>query len=241
MQRVALVLLVVAVAVLAADAGVSRVRRFDGIAVGGKIHPYLLAWNGEDRRSEPVYFADDSNKGAARFYARTNSALNWAGAAAAHGEGSGQAVGWFAYGETAGQATAWGANLIGVSYSGAAAIGAEVNGVNRSGKPATVAGINIVNGGNAATYAALLIDTSTDEPQGKPRFGIYLAGSGRGNPSAPASDTGLLIDEIDSGEAIRIADDHRIALTRDGKSYLKFDSASHTIQLVKDGAVVAAW
>lgn len=204
------------------------------------VFPYLLAWNGQNLATEQLQVADDTNSGAARFYARTDHGLNWGAAMAAHGEGTGQAVGLFAYGETDGEAIAWGANLMGASYSGAPAVGVEINGLNRSGDPhAKVYGATIVNGGNATTWVGLAIETSLLEPQGKPRIGIALQGTSTQNPSAPASEVGIAIDHIDSGVALKIAQGDKILLSHDGRAYLYFDGSR--IRLVKDGIVRGSW
>lgn len=122
-------------------------------------------------------------------------------------EGRGGAVGAFFYAENEGSgAPAWGLNAIARTYTNSPAVGMEVNGFNDSGRYALVRGVDIVNGGNAETQYALGIATSMAEPGGKPRYGIVLAGPEFGHATtAPASRAGIVIDRIDSGEALRIA------------------------------------
>jgi hypothetical protein len=111
----------------------------------------------------------------------------------------------------------------------------EVNGLNRSGNPAAkVRGIDIVNGGNAGTQWALGIETSISEPAGIPGIGIALAGETLGYPVAPARDTGLFIDRIASGEAIRIQAGNRIALNNEGTVYLLYNAAANRIEFYHD-------
>ncbi len=121
--------------------------------------------------------------------------------------GSGRAVGATLYAENEGESgVVWGSNSIAVTYSGRPAVGMEVNGFNYSDQPAIVRGIDIVNGGSAPTEFGLGVMTSNDHPAGKPRYGIVLAGPEFGYAEyAPASRAGIVIDRIDSGEAIRIA------------------------------------
>ena len=209
------------------------------LIVGTQTFPYLLAWNGQNQATEHLQVSDNTNSGAARFYARNDSGLNWAAAMAAHGEGTGQAVGLFAYGENAGEGEAWGANIIGVSYSGGPAVGLEVNGVNRSGAEANVHGLYIGNVGNAPTRAALTIQTSFAEPQGKPKYAIFIAGQSDNNPTAPASDVGILIDHVDSGMAMQVSQGDKIALSHDGQTYLVFDG--QRVLLVKKGITRGIW
>ncbi|QOC23587.1 hypothetical protein IC757_05465 [Wenzhouxiangella sp. AB-CW3] len=129
-------------------------------------------------------------------------------------EGRGRAVGATLYGENDGEGgIVWGSNSIAVSYNGRPAVGMEVNGFNYSDRPATVRGIDIVNGGSAPTEFGLGVMTSNDHPDGKPRYGIVLAGPEFGHARhSPASRAGLVIDQIDSGQAVRIAAGDYIAL-----------------------------
>lgn len=129
-------------------------------------------------------------------------------------EGGGRGVGATLYAENDGDSgTVWGSNSIGVTWTGRPAVGAEVNGLNYSGDFALVRGIDIVNGGTAPTELGLSVMTSNAEPAGKPRYGIVLGGPEFGYSShAPASETGIVVDSIDSGEAIRIAAGNFISL-----------------------------
>ncbi len=129
-------------------------------------------------------------------------------------EGSGRAVGATLYAENEGEGgMVWGSNSIGISYNGDPAVGMEVNGFNYSDRPATVRGVDIVNGGSAPTEFGLGVMTSNAQPGGKPRYGIVLAGPEFGHAEhAPASIAGIVVDRIDSGEAIRIAAGDFIAL-----------------------------
>lgn len=210
------------------------------MTIGSQTYPYLLAWNGQNNATEHLYVSDDTNAGAARFYARNSQGLNWAAAMAAHGEGTAHAVGLFAYGENAStEGEAWGANLIGASYGGGPAVGVEVNGVNRSGAPANVHGLYVSNGGNAQTRAAITVQTSLAEPLGKPRYGIMIIGESDHNPTTAASEAGILIDHIDNKKAIIIAQGDALVLSHDSRAYLYFDGSR--VRLVRDGVVRATW
>lgn len=148
-------------------------------------------------------------------------------------EGSGGAVGAYFYAENEGSgAPAWGLNAIARTYRRSPAVGMEVNGVNDSGRFGLVRGVDIVNGGNAPTQYALGIGTSVAAPAGKPRYGIVLAGPAFGyTTTAPASRTGILIDHIDSGEAIQIAAGDFITLDGEaGQIRMRFNPESEQIE-----------
>lgn len=152
-------------------------------------------------------------------------------------EGKAEGVGGFLYAETAGEGGVAGGNAHAATFSGAPAIGMEVNGLNFSGDPnAAVRGIDIVNGGNAQTQWALGIETSFARPQGKPKVGIMLAGPSQGF-LPPASDTGIVIGEIDSQEAIRIQKDHRVAFTNEGNIYMKYNSQTNRLEFYNGSAL----
>ena len=208
------------------------------LAIGTQTYPFLLAWNGENKRTEHLYVSDDTNSGAARFYARNDTGLNWATAMAAHASGDGQAVGVFGYGETDGIGTTWGANFEARSYSKGAAIGVEVNGLNKTDQPNNdVYGISVINGGDAATGSAILIETAKLDPKGKPRYGIHLRKLD--NEAAPASEAGIRIDQTDSHVALQVATGEKIVLSSDGNTYLVFDG-SH-IALIRNGKIRGLW
>jgi hypothetical protein len=146
-------------------------------------------------------------------------------------EGEAHAVGGFLYAETEGAGIAFGGNAYATTYAGGPAVGLEVNGLNFSqNAQVPVRGIDIVNGGNAQTQWALGIETSFAHPQGKPRVGIMLAGASQGYPHAPASDTGIVVGEVDSGEAIRIQEDQRFSFNNDGAVYMKYNSQTKRIE-----------
>lgn len=129
-------------------------------------------------------------------------------------EGGGHGVGATLYAEHDGDSgTVWGSNSIAVSWTGRPAVGAEFNGVNYSDDFALVRGIDIVNAGSAPTELGLSIMTSNDQPGGKPLYGIVLGGPEFGyTDHSPASEAGIVINSIDSGEAIRIASGNFISL-----------------------------
>ena len=146
-------------------------------------------------------------------------------------EGEGDAVGAYLYAENEGKGIAFGGNTFASTYSGAPAVGLEVNGINQSGNPsALVRGIDIVNSGNASTQWALGIETSMSQPAGKPKVGIILAGPNHGYPHTPASESGIVVDHIDSGEAIRIQAGNRIALNNEGTIYMKYNPQTNSIE-----------
>lgn len=129
-------------------------------------------------------------------------------------EGGGRGVGATLYAENDGDSgTVWGSNSIGVTWTGRPAVGAEVNGVNYSDDFALVRGLEVINGGSAPTELGLSVMTSNEQPGGKPRYGIVLGGPEFGySDHSPASEAGLVIDSIDSGEAIRVAAGNFISL-----------------------------
>lgn len=129
-------------------------------------------------------------------------------------EGGGRGVGATLYAENDGDSgTVWGLNSMGVTWTGRPAVGAEINGINYSDDFALVRGMEIINGGSAPTELGLSIMTSNAEPAGKPQYGIVLGGPEFGySDHAPASEAGIVIDAVDSGEAIRIAAGNFISL-----------------------------
>lgn len=209
------------------------------LIVGTQTVPYLRIWNGENHATEHLQVSDDTNVGAARFYARTSTGLNWGAAMAAHGEGTGQAVGLFSYGETEGSGTAWGANIFAATYTAAPAVGIEAAGINFSSLPAPVYGIEIFNSGLAATRAALAIETGMSAPLGKPDYGIWIVGPSDGNPNTPASKAGIFLDHIDSGVALQIEQGDKMMLSHDGNAYLYYDGSR--IKFVRNGVVRGSW
>jgi hypothetical protein len=209
-----------------------------GLILGDRTFPLLRIWQFMDRVVNPrLFISTTANPGEdtpTLLYSRVPP-----GVTAAHSpfssnvrsEGNGGVVGGFLYAENEGQGVAYGANTFATTYSGAPAIGLEVNGLNFSGNAsAAVRGIDIVNGGNAPTEWALGIETFVSQPEGKPRVGIMLAGPNNGFPHTPASETGILIDDIDSGEAIRIQADNRIAFNKEGTIYIKYNPRTNRIE-----------
>lgn len=184
------------------------------LVVGDRTPPKLRAWEFLDLTGNPPLYSSktvsgDDRNGAA-FYMLVPAGESGPAAplgSAIRQEGSGGAVGATVYAENEGQGgPVWGLNSIASTYNGNPAVGLEVNGVNQSGHYGLVRGMDIVNAGNAPTEYALGIATSASQPRGKPRYGIVLAGPRSGYTSAaPASRTGILIDHIDSGEALQIA------------------------------------
>ena len=57
-----------------------------------------------------------------------------------------------------------------------------------------------------------------------------LPGPTQGFRHNPASQTGMVIGTIDSGEAIRIQENHRIALNNVGSIYLKYNAETNQIE-----------
>lgn len=210
----------------------------------------LRIWDFEDRSGSPPLFvsqtATEGDDNAPTFYTLIpeGEELTSAGlASSVRLAGRGRGVGATLYAENDGEGgTVWGANPIAVSYNGAPAVGLEVNGVNNSEEFALVRGIDIVNAGLAPTEFGLSVMTSNAAPDGKPLYGIALAGPQFGySAHAPASQTGILIDRIDSGEAIQIAAGDFITLDGDrGRIRLRFNPEAEQIEFWNDARVVHA-
>lgn len=208
------------------------------LVLGDGTFPTLRIWEFVNRVVNARLFitttASSSEDTPTLLYTRAPTGVNGtrsAFSANARTEGDAIAVGGFLYGETEGAGIAFGGNAHAATYSGAPAIGLEVNGINFSGDPhAAARGIDIVNGGNAQTQWALGVETSYAHPQGKPKVGIMLAGPAQGFLHTPASDTGLVIGEIDSQEAIRIQKDHRVTFNNEGNIYMKYNSQTNRIE-----------
>jgi hypothetical protein len=215
--------------------------------VGDNAFPYLHAWGGVDNVQARFYTS--TNTGLihnAFFYGRTQGANQNGLSAAAYTNNSKLAIGAYLVGEADTTATggAWGANIVGGTYSTTAvAHGLEVNGVNNSGSTTPIVdGLFIVNGGTAKTTAAIAVATSISTPAGIPDYGIVLAGPNSFYSSySPAAVTGLYIDTVTSGEAIRIQADNRIALTNTGDTYIRYNTATNTVQIVKHNVVVGSF
>ena len=222
--------------------------------VGDNAFPTLQAWSGVDKVKAHFYssVANGGKTDNAFFYNTTctpgpvncgSSALN----GVAHTDNQYPVYGGWLYGEAGTSATpasaVWGAKLVGVAWGSTATVhGAEVNGVNLGTGTPSVDGVFVVMGGNAKTRAAVAIATSIAAPSGRPDYGIILAGPNSQYSTAnPASVTGLYIDNITSGEAIRIQANQRIALTKAQTTYFRYDSASDKVQLVKNNVIVAQW
>ena len=84
--------------------------------------------------------------------------------------------------------------------------------------------------GRCSNPMSLGIETPFAAPQGKPKVAIMLPGPAQGFPHDPASETGLVIGAIDSGEAIRIPANHRIALNNAGSIYLKYNAETNQVE-----------
>jgi hypothetical protein len=221
---------------------------FLNFAVGDNVFPYLRIWGGVDQVNARLYVS--TNTGLthnAYFYGQATNTYQQGMAAAAYTNNSQAANGATLYGEADTLATsqggAWGANLVGNTYNAAVpAHGVEVNGINSSTGNPVVDGVFVVNYGTRKTLAGVAVATSIEQPASKPDYGIILAGpnSFYSNQNVAAV-TGLYIDSVDSQEAIRIQDNHRIALAKNGNTYIRYNSTTNRVQIVKNGVVVAQW
>jgi len=208
------------------------------VLLGDHTFPKLHIWQFQDQTHDPRLFVSntagsDAMDSPSFFYSLVragNTGPHAPLSSAIRSEGGGDVVGGIFYAETEGTSVAYGVNPHAATYSGAPAVGMEVNGINLSGNPATVRGIDIVNGGNASTQWALGIETSTAQPAGIPSIGIALAGQTLNYADAPARDTGLFIDHIDSGEAIRIQAGDRVALNNEGTIYFLYNPGTNRIE-----------
>jgi hypothetical protein len=213
------------------------------LILGDRTFPALRIWDFADRIINGRLFVSNTAESAGDtpsfFYTYVPAGVSGAHSpigAAIRSEGEVEAVGAYFYSETEGRGLAFGANSHAATYSGSPAIGLEVNGLNLSeNSSAAVRGIDIVNGGNAATQWALGIETSVSQPAGKPKIGIILAGSAHGYPHAPASDTGIVIDHIDSGEAIRIQAGDHVSFNNEGTIYMKYNPQTNQIEFYNAG------
>lgn len=229
--------------------------------VGDNAFPYLHLWSGVDQVSAHLYASVNGGlRDNAFFY--NDSPISCPGigypncGVSAFNGAARTATSKFAYGgwsyaeadtPATATATAWGARLLARTYSSLVpAHGVEVNGLNATNGAPVTDGVFIVMGGNAKTTAGMVMATGAWAPAGRPDYGMMLAGpnsnyGGGAVPTLPASVTGVYIDQIASGEAIRIQRDQRVALTGSGTTYFRYDSASDKVQLVKNNVVVAQW
>lgn len=215
------------------------------LILGDGTFPKLRVWGFEDLTGTPALYVsktvEDSDRNSVSLYQLIPDGV--AGPAAPFGsatrtEGQGSPVGGFFYAENDGQGgVAFGLNAIAATYSGAPAVGMEVNGVNRSGEgDRPVRGIDVVNGGNAPTEWAIGIQTSANEPAGKPQYGIVLGGPAFGYRHNPASEVGLFVDRIDSGRAIEIRAGDAVVLNgRAGDVRMLYNEQTEQIEFYRGG------
>jgi hypothetical protein len=222
--------------------------------VGDNVFPTLTLWGGVDNVKAHFYTSSNGTKADNAYFYNTTvcpsgpcptdlSALN----GVAHTDNQYEVRGGWIYGEAAsttpsGSGT-WGGKATGTAWGSSAAVhGIEVNGLNLGNGAPKVDGVFVVMGGSAKTRAAVSVATSIGAPNGRPDYGIMLAGPHTTYSSYnPASVTGLFIDNVVSGEAIKIQKDQRIALTNSQTTYFRYNSALDKVQLVKNNVVVAQW
>lgn len=207
------ILTAVGIAVLSFASGAMGVFTAADIIAGDGTPPRLRLWGFEDLSGQAPIYAGKTVRGddtsGSLFYTLIPPGETGPSAplgVAVRQEGSGGAVGAYFYAENEGGGDpVWAANAIARTYNGRPAVGMEINGINDSGEFALVRGLDIINGGSAETQWGLGILTGGWGRAGQPRYGIVLGGPRWGAGAAPASRTGVLIDHIDSGEAIQIA------------------------------------
>lgn len=226
--------------ILAFASGALAVFTSAELILGDYTPPKLRIWDFEDRTGSPPLYvsktATEADFNASTFYTLIppgEDVQTAALGAAIRQEGSGAAVGATTYAENEGQGgPVWGLNSIAVTYNGNPAVGMEVNGFNYSDKFALVRGLEIINGGSAPTEVGLSVMTSNGQPNGKPRYGIVLGGPEFGySEHAPASRAGIVIDAVDSGEAIRIAAGNFISLDgADGRIRMRYNPDEKQIE-----------
>jgi hypothetical protein len=220
-----------------------RVGRFD-------LSPDTQRFAGTDEADAYTYVGTKGNVQAFKSYAEANKRRQGLGILSLAPAGH-FATGATFYAEAAsGSATTvWGAVTQAYTFSAnRAAVGEEVDGWNNTTSTQPIVyGVNVVNGGNTATDAAVVIETSIFEPAGKPDYAIALAGpggpavvgGGEGHP--PASVTGILVDNIVSQEAIRIMENQRIVLNQAGDVYIHFNTTTNRVEFVRHGLVVGTF
>lgn len=215
---------------------------------GDGTYPKLRAWNFENLTGSPPLFvsqtATEDNYHGSAFYTlipEGEEVFTASLGTAIRQEGSGAAVAHTAYAENEGHGgPVWGMNSIAVTYNDNPAVGMEVNGFNYSDGFQLVRGIDIVNGGTAPTQYALGIMTSGAQPAGKPRFGIVLGGPEFASyvTETPASRTGILINHIDSGEAIQVAAGDFITLDGErGQIRMRYNPDTNQIEFYNGDAL----
>lgn len=214
------------------------------LGIGDNVFPFLRTWGGQDQAQAHLYVSTNTGLTHNAFFYNKATTRYQTGLSAAGYTNSGQiTAGSSFYGEADFGATnaAWGSNIIGKTYSTSApAHGLEVNGVNQTSGTPVVDGVFVVNGGSAKTTAGIVVATSILAPAGRPDYGIMLTGpNGFYTNQNVATITGLYIDRVNSQEAIRIQADHRIALSNNGNTYIRYNSATNTVQIVKNGILVA--
>ncbi len=243
-------------AVLCFASGAAGVFTAADIIAGDGTPPRLRMWGMEDLSGQAPIYASKTVEGddasGSLFYMLIPPGERGPAAplgVAVRQEGDGGGIGAYLYAENeGGSGPVWAANAIARTYNGLPAVGMEINGVNDSGRYGLVRGLDIVNGGDAPTQWALGIQTAGWGAAGQPRYGIVLGGPRWGAGAAPASRTGVLIDRIDSGEAIQIAAGDFITLDGErgrirmryspGEDRIEFyngNTLAHTIDMAESG------
>lgn len=210
------------------------------IKLGCQFVPWLRIWNYESRVSDQLVVLDDTGRGAIRGFAVVppGAKYGWGGGFTCRADSPGcEGVGVSGYAETGVEgAGVWGANLFARSYHpNSNAHGTEISTGNFSGPTVINYGLFVVMEGLFANRAGVVVESSLAFPEGRPEIGMWIKENEHGNG---ARTTGLLVDHVDSGEAIRVQSGQRIALSSDGRVYVRYNDVNDKIEIIRRDEVV---
>ncbi len=225
------------------DAEAATLRSF--LRIGSSFIPSLHIWGDINRAADRLLVKDDTGVGAIRGFSivRQGQQYGWGVAGTARVDApDAEGVGISGYAEAnVKHGHAWAANLFARAYvPNTTVVGAEISAGNMADETVIAYGEHLIVEGLAPTTAGLVVEPSLALPEGRAKTAIWIKANEANNGTA-ARETGLRIDAVDSGEAIKIQSGQRIALSEDGEVFLQYNKAADTITLTKHGVVVAQW
>lgn len=208
--------------------------------IGSFFTPSLRIWNNENRATGQFIVLDNTGDGAFRGFSvvQPGQKYGWGAGFASRVDSPGaEGVGVSGYAETGvAWAGAWGANLFARSYHPYAnAFGAEIAGGNFADDTPVVYGVYVVMEGTSPTKAGVVIEPSLAFPEGRPEYGVWVKENEKGKG---ARKVGILIDKVDSGEALKVQSGERIVLSGDGEVYMRYNETTDRVEVVKRGKIV---
>ena len=215
------------------------------LRIGSSFIPSLHIWGDVNRAADRLLVTDDTGVGAIRGFSivRPGQQYGWGVAGTARIDApDAEGVGVSGYAEAnVEHGNAWAANLFARAYvPNTTVVGAEISAGNMADETVIAYGEHLIVEGLAPTTAGLVVEPSLSLPEGRAKTAIWIKANEANNGTA-ARETGLRIDPVDSGVAIKIQAGQRIVLSEDGDVFLRYDAASDRITLTKHNTIVAQW